>query len=712
MCTSHRYIFLSIIFISRITLGQGDDQTSFWPKEITAEKGTVIMYQPQPELLKGDILEARAAISVTPAGEQAPIFGAIWMTSYLDIDKSERSVNLVSVKVNHVRLPEEVDSTRVKKLKTFLEEEMIKWSFEMNYDQLLATLEEVDVIENASFENKAPKIIFRESGAILIVVDGEPKFKGLEKGYEQLINAPAFIVKKKSKYFLYGGNMWFRAKDNMNSWERLKNPPTSLTSLQKKYNPSDEDPLTEKSDEVPEIIMAYEPSELVVTDGKLKFTPIDNTQLLYVDNTESDIFMDINSQNYYILLSGRWFMTKSLDGPWVYAQPEKLSKEFAKIPEESVKGEVLAAVPGTDAAREAVLDANIPQTAAIDRKTATASVTYDGEPKFEPIAETSLASAVNTSSAVFKSKDVYFLCDNAVWFRSATPNGPWVVSDVRPVDIDKIPASNPAYHVKYVYIYDSTPEVVYVGYTPGYVGCYVYGSTVVYGTGYYYSGWYGLYYYPRPVTYGFSVRYSPYYGWSMGVSVGFGGPGYWYHGVGWWGPPVYRPPYYRPPYHHRPPGYRPPGYRPPSSNHRPPSGGVHQPSTRPATANNLYKNRKNGVRPSTRPSATRPSNTKPMSRPANRPSGQERYKPATRPANTGSSRSPNNVYTDQSGNVYRKGNEGWETRQNKQWSAPTHQPNRNTNQNLNQSYQNRQRGTQRTQGYNRVRSAGGGRGRR
>ncbi len=106
------------------------------------------------------------------------------------------------------------------------------------------------------------------------------------------------------------------------------------------------------------------------------------------------------------------------------------------------------------------------------------------------------------------------------------------------------------YNVKYVYIYDTTPDVVYVGYTPGYTGCYVYGSTVVYGTGYYYSGWHGTHYYARPATYGFAVRYNPWTGWSVGFGMTFGAPTSWYSFHGYWGPRYYVPPVH----YHRPPG--------------------------------------------------------------------------------------------------------------------------------------------------------------
>jgi hypothetical protein len=114
--------------------------------------------------------------------------------------------------------------------------------------------------------------------------------------------------------------------------------------------------------------------------------------------------------------------------------------------------------------------------------------------------------------------------------------GPWVVAISVPQVIYTMPPSSPVYNVKYVYIYDYTPDVVYIGYYPGYVGSYVYGGTVVYGTGWYYRPWYGYYYYPRPVTWGVAVRYNPYTG-GWGVRVGYGGPVGWvgYGAVGWVG---------------------------------------------------------------------------------------------------------------------------------------------------------------------------------
>jgi hypothetical protein len=73
------------------------------------------------------------------------------------------------------------------------------------------------------------------------------------------------------------------------------------------------------------------------------------------------------------------------------------------------------------------------------------------------------------------------------------------------------------HYVTYVKIYGSTPEVVYVGYTPGYYGTVVTSSNVVvYGTGWYDPPYVGAYWYGAPYTYGYGVVFN------WGVASGWG----------------------------------------------------------------------------------------------------------------------------------------------------------------------------------------------
>jgi hypothetical protein len=279
---------------------------------------------------------------------------------------------------------------------------------------------------------------------------------------------------------------------------------------------------------------------MIETKGEPTYNQIQGTNLKYVVNTSGNIFRLADGE-YYMLLSGRWFKGGTLDGPWTFVAAADMPADFAKIPTDSPKAVVLASVPGTPEANEALIANSIPQTATITRSEAKLTVQYDGEPSFVPIQGTSMSYAKNTSAAVIKVFDDYYCVEAGVWFKAASPEGPWVVADTVPAQIYDIPPSSPLYNVTYVKVYNSTPDVVHVGYTPGYYGTVVSASTntVVFGTGWYYPpyispiAWYGW-----PYTYGVGAgfTYSDDTGWSFGFGYGFGYYPWYYP---WWGPMGY-----------------------------------------------------------------------------------------------------------------------------------------------------------------------------
>lgn len=258
------------------------------------------------------------------------------------------------------------------------------------------------------------------------------------------------------------------------------------------------------------------------------------TTLLYIVNCNAAIAR--SGDDHYFLVSGRWFKGRDLGGPWVATPGSSLPPEFLKIPKDHVMGFVRASVPGTPEAAEAVTLASVPTQATVSRE-ATITVTYyGGEPEFHPVEGTSLAYAVNTSYDVIRSGSLYYCCYQGVWFVSTKPTGPWVVADKVVAEVYTIPASCPVHHVTYVHVYESTPTVVVVGYTPAYTGVYVSSSgTVVYGTGYYYPCYVytgPAYAYPvycaYPVSYGGAAYYNPYTGTYANGVYAQG----WYGGAG------------------------------------------------------------------------------------------------------------------------------------------------------------------------------------
>ena len=85
---------------------------------------------------------------------------------------------------------------------------------------------------------------------------------------------------------------------------------------------------------------------------------------------------------------------------------------------------MLASVPGTVQAAEAVLLAQVPQTARVSKTMVKApDVAYAGTPEFQPIAQTTVARATNTDKDIIKVGDLYYMCFQGVWFMSPGGDG-------------------------------------------------------------------------------------------------------------------------------------------------------------------------------------------------------------------------------------------------------------------------------------------------
>ena len=509
-----------------------ETQSIAWPQEIDAPEGTIIVYQPQPEKLTGNTLEGRAAMSIEQKGVGEPIFGAFWFTAQLDTDTEEGDVLVRDFKVTRVAWPDSKDSGE-QRFTQIVEAAIPKTGFLISRERLSASLASAELEQKslANLKTDPPKIVFNNTPAVLLLYDGEPRFSPVENSdYERVLNTPFVVVRntKTKKCYLSSGQLWYEAKNPLGPWATTQSPPADLVKMMPK--PDADTPAPKMP---PAIVVATEPTELIATDGKPNWTSLTGGKLLYVQNTETPWLRELSTGDMYVLLSGRWYRSRSETGPWTFVRADKLPASFKDIPPASDIGGLRTWVAGTEEAEEALLDAQIPQTAAIKRDEAKLDVQYDGEPKFEKISGTKVSYAVNTGAQVLKIDDRYYAVDDGVWFTSASAKGPWTVADSVPEDeIQKIPPSSPVYNTTYVHVYHSTPQVVYVGYYPGYLWSFPYYGVPVYGTGWYYPPYWGHYYYPRPVTYGFHVGYNPWTGWSYGMSWS---NGFFSFGVSWSG---------------------------------------------------------------------------------------------------------------------------------------------------------------------------------
>lgn len=518
-----------------------------WPMDITLSHGVITLYQPQPERLEGNILYGRAAASYLATGkpEEERQFGALWMTATLDIDRENDVAKTRSLVITKVVTPKgEKSPDDGAAARQAIQDAVVAKGFEIDLDRLIATVEEPGATKSAEYRDQPPRILIRHEPTVLVMTDGKADVREAA-GVKRVVNSPAFLALDASgTWWLLGDRDWLTAPDLSGPWTLSAGfPPAAVETAAKQAGYSATQMRTEGA-QAPKVIVVEEPTELVVFAGKPEYEPLGAGSLLVAQNTDTTVMVEVASGQHYLLLAGRWYRAATLAdaAAWEPVKPDALPAAFGEIPAEPEWSAVRASVAGTPEADEALVQQQIPQTARIPR-TATITVTFDGEPKWVAIKDLAVDYAENSADAVFRiAGPQYYACRDGVWYESKDVAAPFIAATSVPDALRRLPADCPWHNCSYVEVYESTTEYIWCGYTPGYLGWYSWCGCPIYGTGYWYRGWYGPVVYPRPVTWGVGIHYNPWTGW--GVTVGVGGP-HWsigissggghYHGGGWWG---------------------------------------------------------------------------------------------------------------------------------------------------------------------------------
>ncbi len=514
-----------------------------WPRNFDAASQHIEIYQPQVEQWDGDKLSGRAAVAIG-AKDGAPTYGVAHFAARADIDKASSLVQLRDIEFTSVEVPTNPNAADA--VRTALAARLPKGGMTVPLDELQASYavaQEQAKAPSVAVKNDAPQIVFASTPTLLAMVDGEPAWRDVSgTRYQHALNSRALLLRDSGgKLYLQAAGYWYSAAGLAGPWTVQASPPQALSAAAAKAQARVKaDPMLpadgKRAAAPPAVLVSTVPTELIVIDGTPKLAPVAGVGLLTVTNTDCAVFVDPNSNRYYVLISGRWFRAPGFDGPWQFVPGSELPADFAKIPPQDPKANVLVSVPGTPQAREAQIAATIPQTASVSRAKATITVAFDGAPRFTPIAGTSLNYAVNAATPVLQVDGEHFYAvSNGVWFAATAPTGPWRVATEVPGVIYTIPTSSPLHYVTYVRVYSVTPDAVVVGYTPGYMGVVVSpDGTVVYGTGYVYPAYVGTVYYGYPPTYGYGAGFA--LGTAEGFAFGFAAGAIWGAAAPYWGP--------------------------------------------------------------------------------------------------------------------------------------------------------------------------------
>jgi hypothetical protein len=505
--------------------------------------GTILVYQPQiASWDKQAEMVAFSAVSYRAKTGDKPSLGTVKLESPTKVSVSERLVSLQQMKIAEAHFPN-LAKEQVREVTSAIEAAMPDEERVISLDRVLANLDKSQIIPKNVEGLKAdpPPIFFSKTPAVIVNLDGDPIWSPIkENDLKYAVNTNWDLFQHVPTNTLYMRNeaSWLKATDVKGPWTPAGTLPDSFKKL-----PADDNWKDVKSSlpgkpiaasAVPKVFVTLQPGELILLTGEPVYSAVQGTGLLWVSNTESDLFRLGKTGNLYYLVTGRWFSAPDFNGPWTFATTS-LPDDFKKIPLEHARSRVLASVPGTDAAAEAVLLAQIPQTARVNKKeTKAPEVEFQGEkPEFAPIDTTTVQRAVNTDKDVFKVGEQYYMCYQGVWFVGKAANGPWEVASSVPEEIYKIPVSSPAHHVTYVTVEESDDDWVVYAAAAGYTGMMIGWGCMVWGSGWYYPPYWGYgayypYYYPHFPTYGYSAWYNPWtgaYGRSAGVYGPYGGAG-------------------------------------------------------------------------------------------------------------------------------------------------------------------------------------------
>jgi hypothetical protein len=524
--------------------GQSTEQAGdrAWPRGYSLpSEAQIVIFQPQVATWENQKhMVAMAAVSYIKKDDKKPAMGTIKLEADTSVALAERLVKFSTIKVTETNF-QTLSKEQTQEIVTEIDKAIPDDDRTIGLDRILAQVDKSQIIPKnvEGLKSDPPQIFLSRTPAILVSFDGEPIWNPIKDNdlkFAVNTNWDFFQYPSTNTYYLRNDATWLKATTLGGPWTAAGTLPESFKKL-----PADDDnwkdivlnlpgkPITH----VPKVDVSTTPAELILFDGEPKYVPVPGTKLLWISNTESDVFRLGETGPVFYLVAGRWFRAPNLNGNWTFATPQ-LPEDFKKISLEHPRSRVLASVPGTDQAAEAILLAQVPQIARVNKNEIKApEVVFQGDPKFEPIPGTELQRAVNIDKEIIKFGDNYYLCYQGVWFMSNSASGPWTLATNIPPEIYKIPPSSPSYDVTYVTIEqddnDNDEWVTYAA-VAGYTGVMVGWGSAVWGTGWYYPPYYyGGIYYPYWRTYGYGSWYNPYtgiYGTAGRIYGPYGGAGF------------------------------------------------------------------------------------------------------------------------------------------------------------------------------------------
>ena len=291
-----------------------------WPKTAELEGAKYTIYQPQLDSWDKVNMTAHAAVAVQAPGSQSPVFGMLKLTAKTSVDKLARTVYLTEIRAVSASFPS-AGGLAGSYQQAF--QSLLARSMTISLDRVeaaLAALQAQSQSGSVEVQNPVPQFVFSSKPAVLVAIDGDPAWRRIDgTSYDRVLNTRPLLLRAGNSYYFHLFDGFLKAPGLVGPWTYDPNPPFDIARVTTDLAASGEidlmtGPRNEKTGNtpsltsgVPDVIVVTSPTELIVTDGAADWVSLEGTgSLLYLKNTDANVFLDMQTQQDYVLVSGRW----------------------------------------------------------------------------------------------------------------------------------------------------------------------------------------------------------------------------------------------------------------------------------------------------------------------------------------------------------------------------------------------------------------------
>ena len=291
-----------------------------WPRLYDLSNGGhMLVYQPQMSTWDGQRhMVAFSAVQYAASKSAKPALGTIKIEADTKVATTERLVNFSPLKISQATFPT-LEKEQIRDLVATIDKAIPEDDRIIALDRVLAHVNASSIVPRNVDGVKAdpPTVFFSKTPAVIVNLDGPAIWSPIKENdlkFAVNTNWDLFEHTPTKTYYLRHERTWLKSAATAGPWSAAGKLPESFSKLPPDDNWKDVRAslpgTTTKT--LPRVFVSETPAELILLTGEPNYLEVGTSGLLWVSNTESDVFRMGKAGSVYYLVAGRWFSAPDL----------------------------------------------------------------------------------------------------------------------------------------------------------------------------------------------------------------------------------------------------------------------------------------------------------------------------------------------------------------------------------------------------------------